>query len=142
MDHWLVPYQNSPSPPPQNTGIIVTLTIFSSCVCCLSYVGLCCDLPRRAKILGTIGIAIVIIMFSIFTVWMAGGVYLITTFDKLALFTSTCRNLLAYVVLLGMYFVTVCVVGVVWWVWRVREARRRARTTPRQKVHRTRTQLL
>ena len=123
----------------QNTGIVVTLTIFSSCVCCVSYVGLCCGLPTWAKILGAIGIAIVAMTFSIYTVWMAG--FIIFTFDKLALFTSVCRNMVIYTVFLGVYFVTVVIVGVVWCVWRVREQRRRERSTPRQR-HQTKPQLL
>ena len=129
------------SPSLQNTGIIVTLTIFSSCVCCISYIGLCCGLPSWAKILGAIGITIVIITFTVYTIWMAGGVYLILTFDKLALFTSVCRNVLVYTVFLGVYFVTVVVVAVVWCVWRVGEERRKARTTPRQRL-KTKPQLL
>ena len=122
---------------PQNTGIIVTLTIFSSCVCCVSYVGLCCGLPSWAKILGTIGVAIVVITFSIFIAWLGGGVYLVIKFNKVALFSSVCRNLLVYVVLLFVYVVTVCLVGVVWCVWRVRERRRRERTTTKQRLDTT-----
>jgi Na+/melibiose symporter-like transporter len=115
----------------------VTLAIFSSCVCCFSYVGLCCGLPSWAKILGTIGFAIVAVTFTIFIVWLGGGVYLVIRFDKLALFTDVCRNLLAYVVLLVVYVVTVFLVGVVWCVWRVRDSRRRERTTTRQRLDTT-----
>ena len=144
-DMTVVSHANYPlfPPPPsltQNTGIIVTLTIFSSCVCCVSYVGLCCDLPSKAKIFGAIGITLVAIMFTIYTAWMMGGFYLVVTFDTSALFTDVCRNVLAYTLLLGVYFVTVCVVGVVWCVWRVREVSRRERSTPRQRVRGTKPQ--
>ena len=110
-------------------------------MCCVSYIGLCCGLPSWAKILGAIGITIVIITFTVYTIWIAGGVYLILTFDKLALLTNVCRNVLVYTVFLGVYFVTVVVVAVVWCVWKVREERRKARTTPRQRL-KTKPQLL
>lgn len=115
----------------------MTLTIFSSCVCCVSYVGLCCELPSWAKILGAIGIAIVAIIFSIFLSWLAGGVYLVANFDKVALLTDVCRNVMIYVVLLVVYLVTVCVVGMVWCVWRARDLQRRGRTTTRQRLDTT-----
>ena len=121
----------------QNTGIVVTLTVFSSCVCCVSYVGLCCDLPSWAKALGAIGISIVITMFTIYTGWMLGGVYLVVMFDSVALLTEVCRNVLAYTVLLGVYFVTVCTVGVVWCAWRGRDLGRRERSTTRQRLKTT-----
>ena len=113
----------------------MTLTIFSSCVCCVSYVGLCCDFKYLwPKIIGGVGITIVVITFSVYTIWMAGGVYLIVTFDKLALFTDVCRNVLAYTVLLGVYLVTVCVVAIVFCVWRLKDVQRRERTTNQTEI--------
>ena len=113
------------------------LAVFSSCVCCVSYVGLCCDLPRWAKVLGAIGIATTIAVFSLYSVWMIGGVYLVARFNRLALFRSLCNHLLAYVVLMVMYSVTVCLVGLVWCVWRARDRQRRERTTTRQRLDTT-----
>ena len=71
---------------------------------------------------------------------MAGGVYLILTFDKLALLANVCRNVLVYTVLLGLYFVTVGVVDMVWCVWN-RDTKRRKRTTTTQR-HATKPQFM
>ena len=63
--------------------------------------------------------------------------YLIVNFDKLALLTDVCRNVLVYVVLLCVYSVTVCLVGGVWCVWRARDRQRRERTSTRQRLDTT-----
>ena len=90
-----------------------------SCLCCFSYVALCCGFHCHyaVKILAVIGMVFVAIGFALYVAWLAFGSYLIGQFGGRAPFNGTCRSMLAYVLMMYFYLIGFvgASVGVILW---------------------------
>lgn len=103
-----------------NTGIIVTVLVAMTAVCCFSYVGLCCglNLPKVVKILAVIGFVLLALGMAIYIAWMVLGAWLISTMEgSRVAFEGTCRRIIAYVIFLIMYIIVLIGVTVASCIW-------------------------
>ncbi len=107
------------TPPLQNAGIFCIIMMVMSCLCCFSYVALCCNFPCHiaVKILAVIGFILLIIGLILFIAMLAFGSYLIGQFGGRATFNGTCRSMLAYLLMMYLYlvvFIGSCIGASVW----------------------------
>ena len=90
-----------------------------SCLCCASYVALCCGFKCHiaVKILAVIGMIFLFIGLVLFLAMLFFGSYLIGQFGGRAPFNNTCRSMLFYVLMMYVYifaFIAACVGATLW----------------------------
>lgn len=108
------------------TGIIVTIMIIASCLCCCSFAALCSSgCPKIMRICGCVGFIITLIAVSLYTGWVALGTYFVI---KIHGGESICRNTIMYLVLLYVYLVVLTIASCVVSVWKCNDLRKDAGT--------------
>jgi hypothetical protein len=112
--------------PHQTTGIIATIMIIASCLCCCSFAALCSTgCPKVMRICGCIGFIITVAAVSLYTGWVALGTYFVI---KIHGAEAVCRNTIMYLVLLYVYLVVLTVASSVMLVWKCNDWRKEAGT--------------
>lgn len=100
------------------TGLIILMMLFTSCVCYIAFVALCCgDFGRPGRICGIIGFCIVASALIIYAIWLGAGTYFLIVLDPDELTRSACRSYAFYMGFLYAYicvFIIVCIIGCIW----------------------------
>ena len=91
----------------QQTGLVILMMLFTTCVCYLAFVALCCgDFGRLGRICGLVSFCIVAAALIIYFVWLGTGTYFLVVLDPSELTRSACRS---YAFYMGFLYAYICV---------------------------------
>ena len=101
------------------SGIIIFITLASTCLCCCSFVGLCCGgLPNAVIYVSAVGVVISLLGYTLMLAWVAVGTYLAVEVKEV-----TGENCISYHVYLAFFYAFILVLvlfAVISLVWKLR----------------------
>ena len=106
-------------PSKQTSGIVILITLATTCLFCCSFVGLCCGgLPNAVIYVSAVGVVIALLGYTLLLAWVGVGTYLAAEVQE-----STGENCINYYVYLAFFYAFILVLllfSLVSLVWKLR----------------------